>query len=67
MVREDYEAGLSESYRNTDPATMTVAEKEKLKWMNPVNLPNNPYAPENLGSSQNDFAILVINESRYSE
>ncbi|XP_035702852.1 uncharacterized protein LOC110846713 isoform X2 [Folsomia candida] len=48
MVREDYEAGLSESYRNTDPATMTVAEKEKLKWMNPVNLPNNPYAPENL-------------------
>ncbi len=50
MVKEDYEADLSDSYHSVvvDPTKMSVAEREKEKWLHPINLPNNPYAPENL-------------------
>ncbi|ODN01221.1 Myosin light chain kinase, smooth muscle [Orchesella cincta] len=49
LIKEDYEALLEwEQSRNIDSSKMTIAEREKLKWQNPVNLPNNPYAPENL-------------------
>lgn len=47
LVKEDYEAELQD-YNNVDPSKMTIAEREKQKWLHPVNLPNNPYAPERL-------------------
>ncbi len=50
LIKEDYEELLEWERRNVelDTSKMTIAEREKLKWQNPVNLPNNPYAPENL-------------------
>ncbi|CAL8138300.1 unnamed protein product [Orchesella dallaii] len=49
LIKEDYEELLEwERSRNIDSSKMTIAEREKLKWQNPVNLVNNPYAPENL-------------------
>lgn len=48
LFKEDYEDLLEWERRDIDVSKMTIAEREKLKWQNPVNLPNNPYAPENL-------------------
>jgi hypothetical protein len=50
LIKEDYEADLliHTNLNSSDPAKMSVAEKEKMKWANPIHIQNNPYAPENL-------------------
>jgi len=64
-VKEDYEADLKNQESDTssiDPSKMTVAEREKIKWANPVKLSNNPYAPENLERriKQRDAGTFVL-------